>query len=140
MDHQRSKNMAKIRSKNTKPEMLLRSALFNKGLRYRIHDKELPGKPDLVFSKFRTVIFVNGCFWHLHDGCRDGRIPSSRIEYWKPKLTRNVQRDIENYYRLEALGWKIIVIWECDIEKNIEKVSNDIFDRLLKCQHLHSSP
>lgn len=112
----RSANMAKIASKNTKPEMVVRRLLHSLGYRYRLHRKDLPGKPDLVFPSRRAVIFVHGCFWHLHPdpACRDARLPTSRQEYWLPKLQRNVERD---KYAQEALlkdGWKVLTIWDCE--------------------------
>lgn len=118
--------MSRIRSKNTKPEMALRTALFKAGYRYRLHAKHLPGKPDLVLPKYKTVIFVHGCFWHLHENCRDGRLPKSKLEYWEPKLNRNVERDNIHQNALLSLGWKVIVVWECEIKKNLELVVNSI--------------
>ncbi|MEX0302658.1 MAG: very short patch repair endonuclease [Leisingera sp.] len=112
---QRSANMAKIRAKHTKPEMLVRRMVHGMGFRYRLHRKDLPGKPDLVFGPRRKVIFVHGCFWHLHD-CRDGRIPSSRQDYWEPKLQRNVERDAEHLLALQEAGWQVLTIWECEIK------------------------
>ena len=122
----RSYTMSRIRSKNTKPEMALRTALFKAGYRYRLHAKHLPGKPDLVLPKYKTVIFVHGCFWHLHENCRDGRLPKSKLEYWEPKLNRNVERDNIHQNALLSLGWKVIVVWECEIKKNLELVVNSI--------------
>ncbi len=110
----RSANMARIRAKDTKPEMIVRRMVHRLGARYRLHRKDLPGKPDLVFGPRRKVIFVHGCFWHLHS-CRDGRIPASRRDYWEPKLTRNVERDAAACAALEAAGWQVLVIWECEI-------------------------
>lgn len=126
----RSQNMAKIRSTNTKPERLIRSALFKRGFRFRIHRKDLPGKPDIVLSKYKTAIFVHGCFWHLHNACNEGRIPKSRVEYWKPKLLRNIERDKIHLKSLQLLEWKVLVIWECEIESNLEKVIRDIISKL----------
>jgi len=118
----RSEVMGKIRSKNTKPEVLLRKALFAKGYRYRIHNKLLPGKPDIVLPKFKTAIFVHGCFWHFHADCREGRIPSTNSLYWKNKLSKNVERDLKHQEALMQQGWNVLVIWECEIEKNIATV------------------
>ncbi|MCB4455895.1 very short patch repair endonuclease [Leisingera sp. McT4-56] len=109
----RSANMAKIRAKHTKPEMLVRRMVHGMGYRYRLHRKDLPGKPDLVFGPRRKVIFVHGCFWHLHD-CRAGRIPASRRDYWEPKLHRNAERDAEHLTALQAAGWQVLTIWECE--------------------------
>jgi len=114
--------MSRIRSKNTKPEMILRSALFRRGFRYRLHDKKLAGKPDLVFRKYKTVIFVHGCFWHLHKNCRDGRLPKSKLEYWKPKLTKNVERDVLHSVELKGQGWTVLTIWECEILKRLDAI------------------
>lgn len=113
--------MKKIKGKDTKPEKILRSALFRKGFRFRIHRKDLPGKPDIVFPKYRTAIFVNGCFWHYHEDCNEGRIPSTNTEFWKNKLLKNVEKDKRNIASLKESGWKVIVIWECDIEKNFDE-------------------
>ena len=113
----RSEIMSGIRSKGMKPEMTVRRLLHSMGYRYRLHGRELPGKPDLVFPARRKVIFVHGCFWHQHadPGCRIVRRPKSNREYWLPKLERNVARDAENRARLEELGWEVLVIWECEV-------------------------
>ncbi|WP_263377185.1 very short patch repair endonuclease [Granulicella aggregans] len=111
----RSENMRQIRSKNTKPEVLLRSLLHQAGYRFRLHRKDLPGKPDIVFPSRRKVIFVHGCFWHQHPGCREGRMPGTRQEYWTPKLTRNVERHASAIEQLQALGWGVLTVWECEI-------------------------
>jgi DNA mismatch endonuclease (patch repair protein) len=115
--------MRRIKSKDSKPEMLIRRMVHGMGYRYRLHRKDLPGKPDLVFPGIRKVIFVHGCFWHCHDdpACRDGRLPKSRQEYWVPKLKRNRQRDSNNIAALEDLGWSSLVIWECET-RDAEKV------------------
>jgi DNA mismatch endonuclease (patch repair protein) len=113
----RSKNMRQIRSKNTKPEVLLRSLLHKAGYRFRLHRKDLPGKPDIVFPGRRKVIFVHGCFWHQHPGCREGRLPGTRPDYWRPKLERNVERDTAAIEQLRELGWKVLTVWECEISK-----------------------
>ena len=114
---QRSENMRKIRSADTKPEMMVRRTTYRLGYRYRLHRKDLPGKPDLVFASRKKVIFVNGCFWHLHKDCVDGRVPSSNSAYWIKKLRRNVERDRENIETLRENGWKVLVLWECEVEK-----------------------
>lgn len=111
----RSANMRNIRSKHTSPEMAVRRLVHGMGFRYRLHVPALPGKPDLVFPALRKIIEVCGCFWHQHEGCIEGRIPKSRIEYWKPKLSRNIKRDRDNEKRLKKLGWKVLVLWECDL-------------------------
>lgn len=110
--------MSQIRSKNTKPEEIVRKYLFSKGFRYRKNDKRYPGRPDIILPKYKTAIFVNGCFWHMHDGCPKFVMPKSNIEYWRPKLERNKRHDIENKIALEKQGWKVIVVWECDLKKD----------------------
>ncbi|MCZ7494297.1 very short patch repair endonuclease [Agrobacterium rhizogenes] len=114
----RSVLMSKIRSKNTKPEMIVRRLLHSMGLRYRLHRKDLPGKPDIVLPRWNVVIFVNGCFWHQHpsDTCRASAIPTSRQEYWVPKLARTVARDGEHVASLEAQGWRVLTLWECELK------------------------
>jgi DNA mismatch endonuclease (patch repair protein) len=113
----RSANMRRIRSKNTSPELAIRSLVHRLGYRFRLHRKDLPGKPDLVFPSRRKVIFVHGCFWHQHPGCREGRVPESRRDYWVPKLQRNQFRDAENLKLLEANGWEVLTVWECSLKK-----------------------
>ncbi|MAS08449.1 MAG: very short patch repair endonuclease [Ahrensia sp.] len=109
----RSRMMSGIKGKNTKPEMIVRRALHKDGYRYRLHVEDLPGKPDIVLPKYKTVIFVHGCFWHHHD-CKNFRWPKTREEFWRKKIDGNVERDREIHTKLEALGWKVIVIWECE--------------------------
>ena len=129
----RSYNMSRIRSKNTKPEELVRKYLFSKGLRYRKNDKRYPGHPDIVLPKYKTVIFVNGCFWHMHENCPGFVMPKSNLEYWIPKLTRNKQRDENNINQLKEMGWNVIVIWECELKKdNIEKTLCDLLPEIKK--------
>ena len=111
----RSANMSRIRSRDTKPELVVRRVLYGLGYRYRLHRRDLPGVPDLVFPSRRKAIFVHGCFWHQHKGCVDGRLPQSRQDYWLPKLRRNVERDCENTAKLRNNGWKVLKLWECDI-------------------------
>ena len=115
---QRSYNMSRIRSKNNAPEEKVRKFLFSKGFRYRKNDKKLPGCPDIVLPKYKTVIFVNGCFWHKHN-CKRFVWPSSNEEYWKKKILRNVERDEINIKELKELGWKVLVVWECELKKAI---------------------
>lgn len=119
---QRSANMARIRSKDTKPEMLVRRAAHKLGYRYRLHRKNLPGRPDLVFAGRKAVIFVHGCFWHQHgaDRCLDGRRPKSNTGYWSEKLDRNVARDALTQERLAKEGWRSLIIWECEIRDSLE--------------------
>lgn len=115
----RSQNMAAIKSKGMKPEMIVRSAVHGMGYRYRLHRKGLPGKPDLVFGPRRKVIFVHGCFWHQHDDrdCKIARTPKSNTDYWDQKLARNVERDAQNGMQLEEAGWKVLTIWECQTKE-----------------------
>jgi len=119
----RSYNMSQIKGKNTKPEMLVRKFLFSKGFRYRLHVKNLPGKPDLILPKYKTVIFINGCFWHGHQGCRYFVIPQTRTDWWLEKINRTRLRDQDNIVHLKALGWNVIIIWECQLKKEIEQIS-----------------
>lgn len=114
---QRSYNMSRIHSKNTKPEELVRKFLFSQGFRYRKNDARLPGKPDIVLPKYKTVVFVNGCFWHGHEGCRYFVWPKNNAEFWKEKITGNIQRDKRNHRLLEEQGWRVIEIWECELKK-----------------------
>ena len=127
----RSYNMSRIRSKNTKPEELGRKALFAAGFRYRKNVRKLPGQPDVVLSKYRTVIFVNGCYWHGHEGCKYFVMPKTNVEYWGNKIECNQQRDKENHRKLKELGWHVVVIWECEIchsnkENTLKKLSEKI--------------
>lgn len=127
----RSYNMSRIRSKDTKPEMIVRKYLFKAGFRYRLHSKGLPGKPDIVFKKLRTVIFINGCFWHGHSGCKYFKLPKTKTEWWRDKIFETIKRDKNNYDLLEKDGWKIIVVWECELKG--EKQSDclkELVDRL----------
>lgn len=116
---QRHLNMSHIRSSDTKPELKLRHALWQKGFRYRVNDKRLPGSPDIVLPKYRTVIFVHGCFWHGHKDCKNATTPKSNSEFWKTKITRNQQRDQEVWRQLEAKGWYVIIVWECQLKKAV---------------------
>ena len=114
---QRSRNMSAIRSKNTKPEEIVRKYLFAQGFRYRKNDSRLPGKPDLVLPKYKTVIFVNGCFWHAHEGCIYFVWPKNNEVVWRNKIEGNVTRDNANYEKLQQLGWHILIVWECELKK-----------------------
>lgn len=119
----RSENMRRITSKNTFPEMIVRKLVHKLGYRYRLHRKDLPGKPDIVFTRHKKLIFVHGCFWHQHKDstCKIARIPKSNRDYWGPKLERNIERDKKNLNQLEYLGWSVLIIWECQTE-NAEKL------------------
>jgi DNA mismatch endonuclease, patch repair protein len=116
--------MRRIKSKDTKPEMILRRALHARGLRYRIHVKALAGRPDIVFVRRRVAVFVHGCFWHRHAGCREASIPRSRAEYWEFKLNRNATRDRECIRELEEAGYRVIILWECEIERDVANVTD----------------
>ena len=124
----RSKNMSHIRSTNSKPEEIVRKYLFSKGFRYRKNVRTLPGCPDIVLPRYHTVILVNGCFWHKHD-CGRFVWPSSNTEYWIPKINRNVERDRQNHKKLIDMGWKVLIIWECELKKNVRE---DRLERLIK--------
>ncbi|MFA6689006.1 MAG: very short patch repair endonuclease [Sphaerochaetaceae bacterium] len=129
----RSEIMARIHAKNTKPELIVRRFLFRKGFRFRLFDKRLPGSPDIVLPKYRTVIFVNGCFWHGHD-CRLSVQPKSNMQFWQTKIQRNKERDLRNRIRLESLGWRVMVVWECELrtkelrEDTLEGLINEIWE------------
>jgi DNA mismatch endonuclease, patch repair protein len=122
----RSFTMSRIRNINTQPEIKLRSELFKKGFRFRIHKKGLPGKPDIVLSKYHTAIFVHGCFWHQHENCKNCFVPKTRLEYWLPKLKSNAERDKKNIFDLTKQGWKVVVVWECEIRNKLEKIVSKI--------------
>jgi len=123
----RSLNMSKIKAKDTVPELTVRSVLHKMGYRYRLHDKDLPSKPDIVLRKHKVIFFVNGCFWHQHPNCRRASMPKSNLNYWKPKLQRNVERFEEVAKLLKSKGWKVFVIWECQT-KNIDSLSKILRD------------
>jgi len=126
----RSEVMSRIRGKNTKPEMILRSQLFRLGFRFRVHQKHLPGKPDIVLPKYQTAIFVHGCFWHYHSDCREGIIPSTNSKFWKEKLQRNISKDEANIKELRKDKWKVYVVWECEIEKHLEKTMKKLIAKI----------
>lgn len=130
---QRSYNMSRIRGKDTKPEELVRKYLFSQGFRYRKNDARLPGKPDIVLPKYRTVIFVNGCFWHAHEGCRYFVWPKNNADFWKKKIESNVERDGKNYQLLKKLGWNVLIIWECELKKDsFSKTMSFVEQQLMK--------
>lgn len=116
--------MSRIRSKDTAPEMILRSMLHRSGYRFRIHDRRLPGRPDIVLPKYRTVIFVNGCFWHRHEGCQKAYSPKTRMDFWETKFKDTIERDMRKKTELESLGWKVITVWECELHKNPQGILN----------------
>lgn len=125
----RSWNMSRIKGKNTKPELIVRSLLHKMGYRFRLHRKDLPGKPDIVLPKYKTVIFVHGCFWHRHKGCKYAYNPKSRVDFWGRKFKGNVERDHKHKLQLEKNGWKVIVIWECE-NRNQKKLMSSIQKKL----------
>ena len=133
---QRSRCMAAIKGKDTKPEMIVRKYLFSRGLRFRVQVRKLPGNPDIVLPRYRTVIFVNGCFWHGHEGCRYFRLPKSNIEFWEQKIKNNVARDVRNENELKSLGWRVIRVWECDIKRAAgrEEYLQSLYDTITKPQ------
>ncbi len=129
----RSYNMSMIKGKNTKPEIIVRKFLFNNGFRYRLNYSKLPGKPDIVLPKFRIVIFINGCFWHGHEGCKYFVVPKTRTEWWMEKINSNKRNDINKKKELEDLGWRIITLWECEIKHMNDNHSlNTIIDLIYK--------
>lgn len=124
---QRHLCMSHIRSKDTKPEMIVRKYLFAQGFRYRLHEKRLPGKPDIVMKKYHTVIFVNGCFWHGHEDCRYATMPKTRTDFWTSKIEHNRKRDKEDNAALKELGWNVLTVWECQLKTKVrEQTLNEI--------------
>ena len=118
---QRSRNMAAIKGKDTKPEMIVRKYLFSRGLRFRVNNRKLPGSPDIVLKKYKTVVFVDGCFWHGHEGCKYFRLPKSNVDLWRHKIAMNIARDYVNNVDLKLAGWRVIRIWECDIRTKAKR-------------------
>lgn len=134
---QRSYNMAAIKGKNTKPETIVRKYLFSEGFRYRKNDKRYPGTPDVVLPKYKTMIFVNGCFWHGHEGCKYFVWPKNNEEFWRKKITANIERDRRDFSQLEALGWNVIVVWECQlkpktVKETLENLKAQLKERVTK--------
>ncbi|MEO6330828.1 MAG: DNA mismatch endonuclease Vsr [Ginsengibacter sp.] len=130
--NKRSEIMAAVKATETKPEIVIRKFLFSKGFRYRKNVKLLPGKPDVVLSKYNTVIFINGCFWHGHNNCEASTLPKSGIEYWSKKIGSNITRDKKNITELKRLGWKVIIVWECQYKKLIEETKSKLIKLILK--------
>lgn len=127
----RSDIMSKVSSKDTKPEILVRKYLFARGFRYRKNVKDLPGKPDVVLPKYKTIIFVHGCFWHGHEDCEAAKLPTSNIEYWTKKVTSNITRDSQNIQSLKEAGWNVVIIWECELKpKTKEKRLEQLIDKI----------
>lgn len=137
----RHKNMSHIRSKDTKPEKQIRSALFKAGFRYRICDKRYPGKPDLIFPRYYAVIFINGCFWHAHEGCKYFKVPDSNSAFWKAKFKRNKERDAEVIQKYKDECWRICVVWECCIRgKNSRQKIENVTDQIIEWLEESSDP
>ena len=125
VSEQRSRNMSAIKSKNTKPEIAVRKLLHSMGYRFRLHRKDLPGSPDIVLPKYKTVIFVHGCFWHRHENCKYASTPKTRKEFWENKFKTNLKRDLDIQEKIKNMGWQSVVIWECEI-KNILALNNKL--------------
>lgn len=129
----RSYNMSKIKGKDTKPEILVRKFLFAEGFRYRLHSKKLPGTPDIVLNEYKTVVFIHGCFWHGHDNCKYYVIPKTKTEWWLEKIEKNKANDEANIVKLEEKGWKVIIVWECDLKlKNRDNTLKKLIEELKK--------
>lgn len=133
---QRHRNMAAIHSTGTKPEMIVRKYLFARGYRYRLNHPRLPGHPDIVLRRYRAVIFVNGCFWHGHEGCRYFRMPTTRRDFWERKITRNRERDAAEQRRLAAMGWHCITVWECQLRPTLRQFTLAALDYTLSSLYL----
>ena len=127
VSEQRSRNMSAIKSKNTKPEIAVRKVLHSMGYRFRLHSKDLPGSPDIVLPKYKTVIFVHGCFWHRHKNCKYATTPKTREEFWNNKFKSNIERDLEIHEKIKNLNWRSVVIWECET-KNMKNLRDKIID------------
>ena len=127
----RSWNMSRIKGKDTGIEVAVRKRLFSLGYRYRKNDKRLPGKPDIVFPKYKTAVFIHGCFWHMHPNCKIARIPKSNTDFWIKKLNLNVENDNKHKQQLENMGWKVVTVWECEIENDLDGVIQHIIDGLI---------
>jgi len=126
----RSWNMSRIKSKNTKIELVVRKYLFAKGYRYRLNDRTLPGKPDIVMRKYKTVIFIHGCFWHRHSGCKEATVPKTRTDFWEKKFQANIRNDQKNEKLLRDMGWNVIVVWECQIENDFENTMSELINQI----------
>lgn len=136
----RSRMMAGIKSRDTKPERLLRSALHRKGFRYRLDGRSLPGRPDLVLTRYRAVVFVHGCFWHRHAGCRYAATPRTRAEFWQQKFDQNVARDRSSYKALLEKGWRVAVVWECNTRLDVEAIATELASWLKGDEELFGLP
>ena len=134
---QRKNNMSRICGKNTKPEEMVRKYLFSRGLSYRKNDKKLPGKPDIVLPKYRTIVFVHGCFWHMHEGCRYFVLPSTNTEFWKNKLEGNRERDRKVQNELKDAGWRVLIVWECELKMDRRDETLTNLYNEITCQQNH---
>lgn len=134
--------MAAVKGKDTKPEMVVRRYLFARGLRYRVNNRKLPGAPDLTFRKYRTVVFVDGCFWHGHEGCRSFRLPKTNADFWRQKIAMNIARDYANGVELRLAGWRVIRVWECDImtASRREAILSRLYDEITRPFKLKRKP
>ena len=130
----RSFNMSRIKGKNTKPEILVRKYLFSQGLRYRLYSKKLPGRPDIVLQKYHTVIFIHGCFWHGHEGCRYFVVPKTRTEWWLNKINTNRENNRKNCELLKEMKWNVITVWECSLKKKKQESTLNNILNMIKCQ------
>ncbi len=122
--------MSKISGKETEPEILVRKYLFAHGFRFRKNDKRFPGKPDIVLPKYKTIIFVNGCFWHGHENCKKSKLPETRKEFWENKISGNIIRDQQNINYLKSMGWSVITVWQCELGKDKEKTLSNLVDQI----------
>ena len=127
---QKSRMMSRVRTKGTAPELALRSALHSAGIRFRLHRKDLPGKPDIVLPKYKSVIFVHGCFWHHHEGCIKSKMPKTNVDFWQDKIAANIKRDKSNQDDLAKMGWRVLVVWECNIKKDVGAVVKNAVDEI----------
>ena len=143
---QRSRCMAAIKGKDTKPEMIVRKYLFSRGLRYRVNNRKLPGSPDIVLKKYKTVVFIDGCFWHGHEGCKYYRLPKTNVDFWRHKIAMNIARDYANGVDLRLAGWRVIRVWECEIktktkrEETLERLYHEIIGDGHKSSTYESTP
>lgn len=134
---QRSRCMAAIKGKDTKPEMIVRKYLFSRGLRYRANNRKLPGSPDIVLKKYKTVVFIDGCFWHGHEGCKYYRLPKTNVDFWRHKIAMNIARDYANGVDLRLAGWRVIRVWECDIKTKAkrEETLERLYQEIIGTEH-----
>ena len=134
---QRSRCMAAIKGKDTKPELIVRKYLFSRGLRYRVNNRKLPGSPDIVLKKYKTVVFIDGCFWHGHEGCKYYRLPKTNVDFWRHKIAMNIARDYANSVDLRLSGWKVIRVWECDIKTKVKREATleSLYQEIVGTEH-----